>query len=157
MMLMHRERLPRVLDAAGDIVRWVEPATNEEPEQTGARDNALDARGERSVTGRADSELTIGPCSVAPGSGAVVLADHPGVDRANLIEKAELLGFAVRPEVTPSTSLLVVGKVESMSRRARIARELGIPIASASDLLNASADGPIPAERQAPGSALRTP
>ena len=151
--LLHRERLPRVLEAADDILRWIEPtAPDQEPPRSDAAPAAVDdAVAEQAA---ADvSENVVGPCLVETGGGTVVLTDHPGIDRAQLIEKAELLGFAVRPEVTPSTSLLIVGKPDSASRRARLARSLGVPIATAADLLSSTGSEPIAASRQPPGAA----
>ena len=91
-----------------------------------------------------------GPCTVATGRGDIVLTDHPGLDRRDLIVHAEGLGLAVRPDVTASTSLVVVGRTSSTSRRARIARELGVPLATAEALLATAPGGEIEAEVQAP-------
>jgi DNA helicase IV len=149
--LLHRERLPRVLEAADDILRWIEPTA---PDQESARSNvdpaSVDGAEAEQIAGD-PAEKIIGPCLVETGGGTVVLTDHPGIDRAQLIEKAELLGFAVRPEVSPSTSLLIVGKPDSTSRRARLARSLGVPIATSADLLSNTGSEPIAASRQPPG------
>jgi NAD-dependent DNA ligase len=80
----------------------------------------------------------------------VVLTDHPGVGRLHLIEHAERLGLAVRTEVTSATTLVVVGDVTSSSRRARLARELGVPIATTKQLLATNPGGEISAEVQPP-------
>jgi DNA helicase IV len=93
----------------------------------------------------------IGPCAVRTGHGEVVLTDHPGLDRRDLIVHAERLGFSVRPEVTASTALVVVGRTTSASRRARLARDLGVPLATARDLLATSPGAAVPAEVQMPG------
>lgn len=146
--LLHRERLPRVLEAADGILRWIEPtAPDQEPRRSVAAPAAVDGPADEQ-TAEDVAENVIGPCLVETGGGTVVLTDHPGIDRAHLIEKAELLGFAVRPEVTPSTSLLIVGKPDSASRRARLARSLGVPIATAADLLSNSGSEPIAAYQQ---------
>lgn len=79
-----------------------------------------------------------GPAPVATGGGEIVLTDHPGIERRELIEHAERLGFSVRPDVTATTALLVVGRETSTSRRARIARAHAIPIATARALLATS-------------------
>ncbi len=152
--LLHRDRLPRVLEAAPDVLRMVQPAT---PEQEVARSNAPSGSVGGLPAEHADGALTenpIGPCLVETAGGTVVLADHPGIDRVQLVEKAELLGLAVRPEVTPSTSLLIVGRPNSTSRRARLARSLGVPIATATDLLSSTGSAPIPASRQPTASAV---
>jgi DNA helicase IV len=93
----------------------------------------------------------VGPCTIPTGNGEVVLTDHPGLDRRDLIVHAERLGFAVRPEVTSTTALVVVGRTTSTSRRARMARDLGVPLATAQDLLATRPGAAVEAEVQSPG------
>lgn len=161
LQLLHRDRLPRVFDGVESIVHLApnRPASQDGPGQA-ANDIAavaaspderpdadalsgLPPRLARRVAegGSADTEgaaRALGPCMMPTGRGEIVLADHPGFDRRDLIAHAERLGFAARAEVHDRTTMVVVGQTDSSSRRARVARELGVPIASAADLLAAS-------------------
>lgn len=100
---------------------------------------------------KAEDELRpTGPFTVATGRGVIVLTDHPGIDRRDLIEHAERLGFAVRPDVTATTTLVVVGRTSSVSRRVRLARDLRVPLATADALLVTTPGGVIIGEVQDP-------
>ena len=89
-----------------------------------------------------------GPFTVNTGRGEIVLTDHPGIDRRDLIEHAERLGFAVRPDVNAMTTLVIVGRTSSVSRRARLARDLRVPLATAEALLVTTPGGVITGEIQ---------
>ena len=97
-----------------------------------------------------DDPRPSGPFTVTTGRGEIVLTDHPGIDRRDLIEHAERLGFAVRPDVTATTTLVVVGRTSSVSRRARLARDLRVPLATAEALLGTLPGGEIDGEIQDP-------
>jgi len=176
--LLNRDRLPRVLDELAAIRRLppIAPPQASVVEDGGASSEtvraALGSQGQ--VAALPDDEASAegvpvrlkrrlpaadpdaakgihrepGPCLVPTGRGEIVLTDHPGLDRRDLIVHAEGLGLAVRPDVTPTTSLVVVGRSSSTSRRARIARDLKVPIATAEALLATAPGGEIEAEVQ---------
>lgn len=161
--LLHRDRLPRVLASAAELERTdpIELSTDQSsangpPTMSSVRlpvtvladvlsddglekDPDIPARLRRRWTEtdatNAGPTRQAGSCEIPTGRGDIVLTDHPGLDRKNLIEHAERLGFSVRPEVTAGTSAVIVGRVTSTSRRARLARGLGVPLAAAQDLL----------------------
>ena len=175
--LFHRDRLPRVL-ASSDAIELTAPVPpprkeassesamplahahgDDEETATELPDDGADGGTERIPprlqrrAGSGSSEVErrpLGPCTLVTGEGMVVLTDHPGVGRLHLIEHAERLGLAVRTEVTSATTLVVVGDVTSSSRRARLARELGVPIATTKQLLATNPGGEISAEVQPP-------
>jgi hypothetical protein len=177
LQLLHRDRLPRVFDGAESIVHLApEQPEQPAPHETDETDDITDMDAARAATIAPADDVAptvlprrlaerlpagpthagptatrdLGPCTIPTGRGEVVLADHPGYDRRELIEHAEQLGFAARTEVNERTTMVVVGRTDSTSRRARVARELGVPIASAADLLAARPGTDIPALMLAP-------
>lgn len=158
--LLHRDRLPRVLDPVIEPVARLDMAPANlvfaapgrggqvEPE-LGFLRAGPDGRRVALASRARTSEPAPGPHGVPTGRGAgtIVLTDHPGVDRRTLIAHAESLGFGVRTEVSEHVTLVVVGRVGSTSIGARAARDLGIPLATVEDLLATARGGEIPALR----------
>lgn len=77
--------------------------------------------------------LTIGVCeigtfSLTPGDAVVFTGDAPGVDRKELEYQARSLGLRVTGAVSGKTNLVVAADPDSISGKARKARDLGVPI-----------------------------
>lgn len=79
------------------------------------------------------AEVATGVCQVGaftlrPGAAVVFTGDAAGVDREDLEYQARALGLRVTGAVSGKTSLVVAADPDSISGKARKARELGIPI-----------------------------
>jgi DNA polymerase III subunit epsilon len=59
---------------------------------------------------------------------SVFAGEAPGVDRADLEYQARALGLRVTGAVSGKTSLVVAADPDSISGKARKARDLGVPI-----------------------------
>ncbi|MHB1018328.1 MAG: exonuclease domain-containing protein [Coriobacteriia bacterium] len=70
----------------------------------------------------------IGTFSLAPGDAVVFTGDAPGVDRKELEYQARSLGLRVTGAVSGKTNLVVAADPDSISGKARKARDLGIPM-----------------------------
>jgi DNA polymerase-3 subunit epsilon len=70
----------------------------------------------------------IGTFSLAPGDAVVFTGDAPGVDRKELEYQARSLGLRVTGAVSGKTNLVVAADPDSISGKARKARDLGVPI-----------------------------
>jgi DNA polymerase-3 subunit epsilon len=70
----------------------------------------------------------VGTFCLAPGDAVVFTGDAPGVDRAELEYQARSLGLRVTGAVSGKTNLVVAADPDSISGKARKARDLGVPI-----------------------------
>lgn len=70
----------------------------------------------------------VGGFSLHPGDAVVFTGDAPGVDRSELEYQARTLGLRVTSAVSGKTSLVVAADPDSISGKARKARDLGVPI-----------------------------
>lgn len=70
----------------------------------------------------------VGGFGLRPGDAVVFTGDAPGVDRADLEYQARALGLRVTGAVSGKTSLVVAADPDSISGKARKARDLGVPI-----------------------------
>ncbi|MHB8868061.1 MAG: exonuclease domain-containing protein [Thermoleophilia bacterium] len=70
----------------------------------------------------------VGGFGLKPGDAVVFTGDAPGVDRAELEYQARALGLRVTGSVSGKTSLVVAADPDSISGKARKARDLGVPI-----------------------------
>lgn len=70
----------------------------------------------------------IGTFGLAPGDAVVFTGDAPGVDRKELEYQARSLGLRVTGAVSGKTNLVVAADPDSISGKARKARDLGVPI-----------------------------
>lgn len=75
--------------------------------------------------------------SIQQGLTVVFTGDHPEYDRDSLVRLAVELGLIVQSGVSKSTQLVAAADPESNSGKAGKARQYGIPIIAASDLVNA--------------------
>jgi DNA polymerase III subunit epsilon len=66
--------------------------------------------------------------ALKPGDAVVFTGDAPGMDRADLEYQARALGLRVTGAVSGKTSLVVAADPDSISGKARKARDLGVPI-----------------------------
>jgi hypothetical protein len=78
---------------------------------------------------------------------SVLFTDHEGIERRRLVEHAQALGMRVEPTVSARTDVIVVGEITVQSRRARKARELSIPFASAAAFLATTRGGTLEVTR----------
>jgi DNA polymerase-3 subunit epsilon len=74
------------------------------------------------------SGCELGGFRLRPGNVVVFTGEAPGIDRADLEYQARSLGLRVASSVSGKTTLLVAADPDSISGKARKARELGIPI-----------------------------
>lgn len=70
----------------------------------------------------------VGTFALSPGDAVVFTGDAPGVDRSDLEYQAKALGLRVTGAVSGKTSLVVAADPDSISGKARKARDLGVPI-----------------------------
>lgn len=70
----------------------------------------------------------VGGFSLKPGDAVVFTGDAPGVDRSELEYQARALGLRVTSAVSGKTCLVVAADPDSISGKARKARDLGVPI-----------------------------
>lgn len=70
----------------------------------------------------------IGGFALRPGDTVVFTGDAPGIDRAELEYQARALGLRVTGAVSGKTNLVVAADPDSISGKARKARDLGLPI-----------------------------
>jgi DNA polymerase-3 subunit epsilon len=70
----------------------------------------------------------VGKFSLLAGDAIVFTGDAPGIDRADLEYQARALGFRVTGAVSGKTRLVVAADPDSISGKARKARDLGVPI-----------------------------
>lgn len=75
---------------------------------------------------------------IVPGSHAVLstLTDHP---RRRIEDHAADIGVIIKPEITSTSVMLITDEVNSPSRRAMKARQLGVPFVLARDFIAARA------------------
>jgi DNA polymerase-3 subunit epsilon len=66
--------------------------------------------------------------SLKPGDAVAFTGETPGLDRADLEYQARALGLRISGSVSRKTSLVVAADPDSISGKARRARDLGIPI-----------------------------
>ena len=76
----------------------------------------------------ADDVCEVGGFALKPGDAVVFTGDAPGVDRADLEYQARSLGLRATGSVSRKTNLVVAADPDSISGKARKARDLGIPI-----------------------------
>lgn len=88
-----------------------------------AVESALDATAQQE-----DDVCEIGTFGLAPGDAVVFTGDAPGVDRKELEYQARSLGLRVTGAVSGKTNLVVAADPDSISGKARKARDLGVPI-----------------------------
>jgi DNA polymerase III epsilon subunit family exonuclease len=84
------------------------------------------------------SDPTRVPVEVAAGSHVVIstLTNHP---RSRIEEHAADIGVIIKPEITSTSVMLITDELNSPSRRAMKARQLGVPFVLARDFLAARA------------------
>jgi DNA polymerase III subunit epsilon len=70
----------------------------------------------------------VGGFALSPGDAVVFTGEAPGVDRAELEYQARALGLRVTGAVSGKTSLVVAADPDSISGKARKARDIGVPI-----------------------------
>jgi DNA polymerase-3 subunit epsilon len=70
----------------------------------------------------------VGNFALKPGDVVVFTGDPEGMNRADLEYQARALGLRVTGAVSGKTSLVVAADIDSISGKARKARDLGIPI-----------------------------
>lgn len=70
----------------------------------------------------------IGTFGLVPGDAVVFTGDAPGLDRKELEYQARSLGLRVTGAVSGKTNLVVAADPDSISGKARKARDLGVPI-----------------------------
>jgi len=70
----------------------------------------------------------VGGFALKPGDAVVFTGDAPGVDRTDLEYQARALGLRVTGAVSGKTGLVVAADPDSISGKARKARDLGVPI-----------------------------
>lgn len=75
-----------------------------------------------------DLPRAVGAFALQKGHKIVFTGDAPGMERAELKEEAKARGLRVTSAVSGKTNLLVTADPDSLSGKARRARELGIPI-----------------------------
>ena len=80
------------------------------------------------ASGSVADACAVGGFALKPGDAVVFTGDAPGVDRAELEYQARALGLRVTGAVSGKTSLVVAADPDSISGKARKARELGVPI-----------------------------
>jgi DNA polymerase-3 subunit epsilon len=71
---------------------------------------------------------SVGGFRLKPGDAVVFTGDAPGIDRADLEYQARSLGLRPTGAVSRKTNLVVAADPDSLSGKARKARDLGIPI-----------------------------
>jgi DNA polymerase-3 subunit epsilon len=74
------------------------------------------------------SVCEVGSFTLKPGDGVVFTGEAPGIDRADLEYQARSLGLRATGFVSGKTHLLVAADPDSISGKARKARDLGVPI-----------------------------
>ena len=72
--------------------------------------------------------LPAGGFGLRAGDAVVFTGDAPGIDRTDLEYQARTLGLRPTGAVSGKTRLLVAADPDSLSGKARKARELGVPI-----------------------------
>lgn len=82
----------------------------------------------RSSTGVRPTSGGLGGFALHAGDRIVFTGDEPGLDRNTLAQEAKALGLRVTNAVSGRTDLLVAADPDSLSGKARKARELGVPI-----------------------------
>jgi len=70
----------------------------------------------------------VGSFALKTGDAVVFTGDSPGVDRADLKYQACALGLRVTGSVSSKTKLVVAADIDSISGKARKARDIGVPI-----------------------------
>jgi len=70
----------------------------------------------------------VGAFALKPGDAVVFTGDAPGIDRTELEYQARSLGLRPTGSVSGKTNLVVAADPDSLSGKARKARDLGIPI-----------------------------
>jgi DNA polymerase-3 subunit epsilon len=70
----------------------------------------------------------VGGFALKPGDAVVFTGDAPGIDRADLEYQARSVGLRPTGSVSGKTNLVVAADPDSLSGKARKARDLGIPI-----------------------------
>lgn len=88
-----------------------------------AVDAALEADERQELTA-----CTVGGFCLKAGDAVVFTGEVPGFDRADLAMQASTLGLRVTGSVSGKTQLLVAADPDSLSGKARRARDLGVPI-----------------------------
>jgi DNA polymerase-3 subunit epsilon len=73
-------------------------------------------------------EWVVGGFSLQPGHAVVFTGGAPGMDRDDLAYQARALGLRVTGAVSGKTHLVVAADPDSLSGKARKARDLGVPI-----------------------------
>jgi DNA polymerase-3 subunit epsilon len=81
-----------------------------------------------STTQPATDVCAVDSFALKSGDAVVFTGDAPGVDRADLKYQACALGLRVTGAVSGKTSLVVAADPDSISGKARKARDLGVPI-----------------------------
>ena len=76
----------------------------------------------------ATDACVVGNFALKPGDVVVFTGDAEGMNRADLEYQARALGLRVTGAVSGKTSLVVAADIDSISGKARKARDLGIPI-----------------------------
>jgi DNA polymerase-3 subunit epsilon len=74
------------------------------------------------------ADCAVGGFSLSKGDAVVFTGEAPGIDRADLQYQASALGLRVTGGVSGKTRLLVASDPDSLSGKARKARDLGVPI-----------------------------
>ncbi len=91
--------------------------------------DALEVQAALDSSGVGDLETCdIGGFSLVPGDAVVFTGEAPGIDRLDLEFQAKALGLRVTSGVSGKTRLLVAADPDSLSGKARKARDLGVPI-----------------------------
>jgi DNA polymerase-3 subunit epsilon len=109
----------------------------------------------------ASTVCDVGGFRLGPGDRIVFTGECPGVDREDLVYQAQALGLRVTSAVSGKTKLLVAADPDSLSGKARRARELAVPIVGyqsyAAMLESVGGRGPAQHARQpdAPGARSR--
>jgi DNA polymerase-3 subunit epsilon len=75
-----------------------------------------------------DEVCVAGGFALSPGDSIVFTGDAPGMDREDLEYQARSLGLRVTGSVSGKTTIVVAADPDSLSGKARKARDLGIPI-----------------------------
>ena len=86
---------------------------------------------DEALAGDSPSQAVIcgpGSFSLKPGDAVVFTGEVPGIERAQLEYQARALGLRVASAVSGKTHLVVASDPDSLSGKARRARELGVPI-----------------------------
>ncbi len=84
---------------------------------------------ERALSGSEDvPDFEVGGFNLKPGDAIVFTGEALGMEREELTSQARALGLKVRSMVSRKTTLLVAADPDSLSGKARKAREVGVPI-----------------------------